>query len=650
MMEGPDQVLPAESFVSCNVREPVKLRLADEGPASQPPVSIPTVLQQAAKRWPDRHALCVKRGNIWENMSFREYYRTCRLAGRAFISCGVQEYDGIALIGFNAPEYFIANIGGIMAGAVTTGMYTTSSEQTCQFYLTNTSVSAVVVENDKYLQKILAIRTNCPLVHTIIQYTGEPTTEGVLSWQQFLDKANSCEEEELERRLLALAVNRCATVIYTSGTTGEPKGVMISHDIMTWTAQNGANLSNIGDGVESLVSYLPLSHGAAQIVDIYLAITRACTVYFAKPDALKGSLVETLREVRPTQLFGVPRIWEKFHEKLESVFNQGGLQMLLINWCRQQSISYWQSLQKNPSAWTSLTYYLFESVLRRIRLRIGLDRLNCAITVAAPISEEVITFMHSLNVPLFEMYGLSETCGPSTVNNKESFKVGSVGRVFADCSIKIKDEDEHGVGELLHKGRNVFMGYMNREKATVDSIDKEGWFMTGDLARIDDDGFVYITGRLKELLVTAGGKNIAPVPIEDAVKSELSIISNVMVIGDSKKFLSALFTAKVTPDEISGEPTDVLTPETVKWLSQHGATVHTVNELIDQIEKLKPAIQKGVNAANAKADSQACWIKEWRFLKRDFSIAGGELGPTLKLRRQVVSSKYQEIIDSIYSA
>jgi len=277
-----------------------------------------------------------------------------------------------------------------------------------------------------------------------------------------------------------------------------------------------------------------------------------------------------------------------------------------------------------------------------------MDRMRHGGTSAAPISAEVMAFIQSLNIPLFEMYGLSETCGPVTINNHLGFKLGTIGRQFLGCRVKILDPDQQGNGEILHWGRNIFMGYLNRPDTNRETIDDDDWLHTGDIGRLDDDGYVTITGRIKELLITAAGKNIAPVAIEDAVKAELPLIGNCVVIGDRRKFLSALLTFRAEIDPETGAATDRLQSASRRWLAERGVKADTIPEALSCLDQYRADVQKAISAANAGAESHACWVQKWTLLAREFSIPGGELGPTLKIRRQEVMKNYQREVEQIY--
>ncbi|MEJ1275147.1 acyl-CoA synthetase bubblegum family member 1 [Cricetulus griseus] len=421
---------------------------------------------------------------------------------------------------------------------------------------------------------------------------------------------------------------------------------------ITWTARYGSQAGDIQPAEvqqEVVVSYLPLSHIAAQIYDLWTGIQWGAQVCFADPDALKGSLVNTLREVEPTSHMGVPRVWEKIMERIQEVAAQSGfIRRKMLLWA--MSVTLEQNLtcpSDDLKPFTSrLADYL---VLAKVRQALGFAKCQKNFYGAAPMTAETLRFFLGLNIRLYAGYGLSESTGPHFMSSPYNYRLYSSGRVVPGCRVKLVNQDADGIGEICLWGRTIFMGYLNMEDKTCEAIDSEGWLHTGDMGRLDADGFLYITGRLKELIITAGGENVPPVPIEEAVKTELPIISSAMLIGDQRKFLSMLLTLKCTLDPETSEPTDNLTEQAMEFCQRVGSRASTVSEIVEpRDEAVYQAIQEGIQRVNANAAARPYHIQKWAILKRDFSISGGELGPTMKLKRLTVLEKYKDIIDAFY--
>lgn len=649
---GPDEVLPADNLNSWKRDQPVKLRLSDKGQISnQKPVSVPTVFRHTVKKYPNHVALAVKSGKEWKKWSYRQYYDDVMRAARALIKVGLEPYHGVGIIGFNSPEWFISDVAAIFAGGFAVGIYTTNSPEACHYVAENADCNVIVVENDAQLQKILKVRDRLPHLKSIVQYHGKPKEQdpSIYSWQQFMDAGREVPESAVEERLRQMAPNKCCTLIYTSGTTGSPKGVMISHDNLTWTSLSVGKSARLTMGEEVLLSYLPLSHVAAQMIDIHIPIMFAGAVYFAQPDALKGSLGETLREVRPTAFFGVPRVWEKMQEKMvEAGKKSSSLRRKIAAWARDIGLRGNLSKMNGgalPAGWGIANAMVF----KKVRGILGFDRCKFMLTGAAPITRDTLDFFMSLNMPLMELYGMSESSGPHSVSFPWRYRTGSVGPEMLDATTKLADVDKDGNGEICMGGRHVFMGYLNMEEKTIETMDDEGWLHSGDVGKKDKDGFLYITGRIKELIITAGGENLAPVPIEDIIKEELPCVANAMLIGDKRKFLSVLITIKTEMDADTGAPKDTLAPATLDWCRALGTSPRYLSDILDtKDEVILKAIQSGIDRTNARSVSRAQKIQKWSILPRDFSIPGGELGPTLKLKRPVVHNMYQNTINAFY--
>lgn len=651
--QGPDTLLPADSIVSWKRSEPVKLRLGDKGVSAEKPFSVITLVRNTVKKFPNVNAFAVKRNGQWVKTTYRQYLDNIWQAAKSFIKLGLEEYHGVGIVGFNSPEWFISDLGAIFAGGFAVGIYTTNSAEACHFVADNSQCNILVVENDQQLQKILKVRDRLPHLKAIIQYNGNPKESypDVLSWQQFLDVGKDLPDSAVEGRIANMAPNKACLLIYTSGTTGNPKGVMLSHDNITWTAKVIANSVTSVElaGKEHIISYLPLSHIAAQMIDIYVPFIIGATVWFAQPDALKGSLGETLKEVRPTAFFGVPRVWEKMQEKMVAIGKQNtGMRKKIASWARGVGLKGNLAIMNGRSP--PVTFSIANKIVfKKVKAALGLDRCKICLTGAAPITRDTLEFFLSLNIPLMELYGMSESSGPHTVNLPGKHHLLSVGQELPGVLTKLDNPDKDGNGEICMAGRHVFMGYLENEEKTKETLDSEGWLHTGDIGKKDKDGFLYITGRIKELLITAGGENVAPVPIEDNVKEELPIVSNCMLIGDKKKFLSLLITLKTEVNPDTAMPTDKLTRPAVEWCQSVGSNARSLSDILDnQDENVLKAIQAGIDAANKRAPSRAQVIQKWSILPRDFSIPGGELGPTLKLKRSVVLKMYEKTVNAFY--
>ncbi|XP_044051319.1 long-chain-fatty-acid--CoA ligase ACSBG2-like isoform X2 [Siniperca chuatsi] len=643
---------PADQLWSTSREKAVRLRMEGSGPASETPITIHQAFLDTLETYADHPALASKKEDQWVTVTWRQYYEQCRAAAKSFLKLGLERYHGVGILGFNSPEWFISDVGCIFAGGLATGIYATNSPEACQYVAANCEANILVVEDQKQLNKILQVKDQLPHLKAIVQYKGELQQKApfLYTWAEFMKLGEDVPEEQLNAVIDSLRANECCTLIYTSGTTGKPKGVMLSHDNLIWTSRRAATVLNIYYGEEVVVSYLPLSHVAAQMFDMWMCVCFAVTTYFAEPDALKGSLVNTLKEARPTCFLGVPRVWEKMQEKMKATGAKASpMRRSVAAWAKSIGLQYNYSVMNGENLVPWGFMLANNLVFKKVRAALGLDRCKYCFTGAAPITKETLEFFMSLNIPLLELYGMSESSGPHSVPCNNEYRITSCGKVMPGCKTKLENPDKDGSGEICFWGRHVFMGYLNSPDKTVEALDEDGWLHSGDLGRHDQHDFLYITGRIKELIITAGGENIPPVPIEDAVKSEVPIISNAMLLGDKLKFLSMLLTLKCVTDD-NGEPTDELSPEALAFCQQHSVTAAKVSEIIANKEPaIYKAIQEGMERVNTRATSNAQKIQKWVILERDFSVGGGELGPTMKLRRPIVVKMYQEKINEIYA-
>ncbi|XP_030048663.1 long-chain-fatty-acid--CoA ligase ACSBG2 isoform X2 [Microcaecilia unicolor] len=645
------KLAPADSLWTTEKDGAVRFRMEQTGPGSEPPITIHQLFQQTLQHCSNKPALAVKRDGQWKTITFLQYYQNCRAAAKGFLKLGLQRFHGVAILGYNSPEWFFANIGAILAGGLATGIYTTSSSEACQYFLENCEANIIVVEDHQQLKKILKVQHELPKLKAIVQYRGELQEKrpNLYTWEEFMQLGSDIPDSQLDDVIASQKVNQCCTLIYTSGTTGKPKGVMLSHDNVTWTTKAMKNTLGLIEDVVT-VSYLPLCHIAGQVYDIWLPMNYGGTTYFAEPDALKGSLITTLQEVHPTVFLGVPRVWEKIQEKLKhldatsSIFRRKATAWATAIGLRA---NYNRMNRNNSVPWGyTLANYL---VLKKIQAAVGLDRCHTCNTGAAPISKDMLEYFMSINLPLYEVNGMSESSGPHTLSTQNAFQILSCGKDFLGCRTRIDKPDKDGNGEVCYWGRDVFMGYLNMKEKTEEALDEEGWLHSGDVGKLDQQGFLYLTGRIKDLIITAGGKNIPPIIIEAAVKEEVPIISNAMLIGDRRKFLSMLLTLKCNFNPDTGEPQDELSPEAVQFCRELGSRATRVSEVISSKDPaVYKAIQEGIERVNGRAESNAHRVQKWTILEKDFSIYGGELGPTMKLKCHVVLQRYQDEIDAFY--
>jgi len=568
--------------------------------------TIVDVLQSYSKQYPDFPALMVRKDNgNWSSISYEDYYKNCRKFAKE-LNYWVGPGAKVAILGFNSPAWMYSHLGSLFNSGISIGIYPTSSSDLCEFILNHADVDVLVVEDDKQLEKF--IDKKIPTLKLILYYS--PVSNElvkrfdvpVVSFGVFM--SNKSHEERKHHKTIAVPdIDSTATIIYTSGTTGTAKGAIITHkniisavESIINTIQNKSGLE-IGAG-ERFVSYLPLNHIAAQMMDIYIPICTLGSVWFADKDALKSTLVNTLKDARPTIFVGVPRVWEKMvekiNEKVQSNFISRNLPMVVVR--------------------------------NKIVNELGLNKCKYCISSTAPISDSSREYFESLGISLYDVYGCSETTGPITLSVPNATRSESVGKPIDIVRIKI-----HSDGEILVKGKSIFKGYHKDPKSTKEAF-IDGWFKTGDIGNIKD-GFLFITGRKKEIIVTSGGENIAPVPIEQNIMKEIPGLEYAVVIGDKRKFLSVILVPKIK-DNI---------PTYFKKIDPEISSCKDLN-----ISKIVQAhVDDAIVRANEHAQINASKIQKWIFLENEFSV-GQELTPTLKLRRYFINEKYKDKINKLY--
>ncbi|CAM9492674.1 unnamed protein product [Phaeothamnion confervicola] len=635
--------------------------IGEEGASAYPPELVYDVFKGTVSKHGSRQALSYKKPGEeeWTHLTWQEYHDQCVAFAKSLMQLGFAPSRCINVLGFNSPAWFTANIGAIIAGGIAAGIYTTNLAEACRYISDHSEAEVVVVEGAKQLEKYLEISGELKHLKALVVY-GEPVPERAIaavpiySFEDFLELGKEVAMSSVEERLAMQKPGNCCTLIYTSGTTGPPKAVMISHDNITWTTRVMVAAFPL-DHTERIISYLPLSHIAAQILDMHAPLQLGIHVYFAQPDALRGSLARTLREVRPTVFFGVPRVWEKIFEKMQEIGKSTkGVKKRIATWAKSKGTEKSRLHQYGAGGGAPCGYGVASSVIfAKIKDSLGLSETKACLTAAAPISVEVLKYFASLDIPIYEVFGQSECTGPHTFNTIEAWKIGTCGRPMAGTETRIVPEN----GELCYRGRHIFMGYMRDAAKTAEAIDDDGWLHSGDVVEMDGDnapgvpppsGFLKITGRIKELIITAGGENVPPVIIETEFKKAMPALNNCMVIGDKRKFLSILLALKVEIDAATGIPTDKLTADALETSKTLGSDAVTTSEAA-ACPKWKEYLDGGLKAANNKSTSRAQIVQKWALIPTDFSEPGGELTPTLKLKRGPTAVKYEAIIEGLYA-
>ncbi len=582
-------------------------------------------LHENGRKRANAPAYYVKATDHWVPTTWQEYLAEVRQAAKALIALGFEPGQGVCILGFNRPEWSIFNLAGMLAGGHASGIYTSNSPSEVQYIVHHSEAPFILVENEGQWEKVNQVRDELPDLKNVILMKGAAADDPlVLSWEAFLSQGNSVPDDAVDRRLNDLRPEKLAQLIYTSGTTGPPKGVMLSHNNLVWTSQMATKLLNLSPS-DSVISYLPLSHIAEQMFTIHAAITVGYQVYYAEYPP-QDKLNDNFREVQPTLVFGVPRIWERFYDGVKHKMSQStGAKAKIAHWAIGvgEEVADLTRQGKAPTGFLKTKYNLANKlVFSKVKDGLGLNRARYCITAAAPINPEIIAFFNSLDVPLFELYGQSEDCGPTTTNLPHANKVGSVGTALPGTEVKLGED-----GEILVGGPHVFMGYFKEPAATAETI-QNGWLHSGDLGQFDEDGFLTIVGRKKEIIITSGGKNIAPKNIEAALKN-LPLVSQAVVIGDNRRYLTALLTL----DPILAQ----------EFADQHGITgeIHTSPQVLEMIQK---GIDEQVNIHFARVEQ----IRKFKLLPRDFTIEDGELTPTLKIKRRIINQNFEPEIEAMY--
>jgi long-chain acyl-CoA synthetase len=577
----------------------------------------------AADRHADLPAVTYKDASgDWVSKTYREVGDIVRRLALGMIELGIEKGDKVSILANTRPEWTYFDYAALSVGAVVVPIYQTNSPDECQYVLENSDARAVVVEDDSQLAKIVQIRDRVPKLEHVMRMEG--TGGNAISMDELIEAGSGRSDSEWEQRWQSVTPDDICTFIYTSGTTGPPKGCVISHGnyrSMVTMALDEAVLER--DSTTYL--FLPLAHSFALLIQ-FLSFDLGGNIAYWERDPLK--IIPNLTEVKPDYFPSVPRIFEKIYTAATGeVEKSGGLRKLVFNWAIRVGRKVRERERAGKRAgWFLRKQYEFadKQVLSKIRGLFGGRMKNC-VTGAAPINPEILRFFDAAGVLILEGWGMTETSTAATVARPDAFKFGKVGRSFKGCEIKIADD-----GEILVRGPNIFQGYYKNDEATREALE-DGWLHTGDLGEMDEDGFLSITGRKKDIIITAGGKNITPANIEAEIKQS-PYVSQCVVIGDRRPYLSALITLDM--EECAKLAEERGWPADPAELARHDGMRELLQEHLDE-----------VNDKFARVEQ----VKKFEILPHDLSQEGGELTPTLKVKRNIVAEKYEQEVDALYA-
>ncbi len=609
--------------------------MPEKVPALDPngPQTIPQMFLARAAELGERTALRVKEFGLYRDISWNEYAANVRRTAMGLVALGLQPGEVVATIGENCPEWLYTDLGAMAAGGVSVGVYTTNSAEECQYVLSHSEARIYVVEDEEQLDKALRVRDECPRLQKIVVMDPEGLRhfhdDMVVLFEDLLQMGQEFDQKNpglFEERLACRGLEDLALLIYTSGTTGPPKGAMLSHRNILWTCLSARIPFDFGPDDE-VISFLPLAHIAERMLSIYLAMTGGYVVNFVEST---DTIFDNMVEISPTFMLSVPRIWEKYHA---AIF----IKMKDATWFKRLVFGAALAVGKRYAAarldyerpvpaWLKMAFGLAHfAVFRPLKKRLGLDRLKMPVSAAAPISPDVLRFYHALGLPLRQLYGQTEGSGPTTCHRGDLIDPDNTGPPLPGVEVKIAED-----GEILVKGDNVFMGYFKNPEATAETLEG-GWLHSGDVGELDERGFLKITDRKKDLIITSGGKNISPQYIENKLKFS-PYINDAVCIGDGRKYLTALIF--IDEDNV------------VKFAQENKVQFSTYASLTKAKEVIQ-LIGREVDAVN-KTLARVEQIKRFTILPKKLIAEDGEVTPTMKLKRKYINEAYADLIEMMY--
>jgi long-chain acyl-CoA synthetase len=585
--------------------------------------TLADLLPLAAKIYGDEPAVRYKDGGRWVDRSFSEVLEIARPLGLGLTELGIEKGDRVAILGNTRPEWSYFDFAALSIGATVVPIYQTNSAEECRYVLENSDAKVVVVEDDEQLAKIREVRSRLPQLEQVVLMVGE--AEDAISAAALADRGKGADQALWEQRYSSVTPDDICTFIYTSGTTGPPKGCVISHGNYRAMLDMVNETSVIEEGDVSYL-YLPLAHSFALLIQ-FGSFDLGTTIAYWERDPLK--ILPNLAELKPTYFPSVPRIFEKIYTAATSgMEKEGGLKKAIFDWSIRvgKKMREAERSGRKPGFLLSREYaFADKKVLSKIRNLFG-GNLRLAVSGAAPINPEILRFFDAAGVLVLEGWGMTETSTAATISRPEDFKVGTIGKPFPGCEVKIADD-----GEILVKGPNVFQGYHKNGEATRETI-VDGWLHTGDIGEVDSEGFIKITGRKKDIIITAGGKNITPANLEAEIKQH-ALVSQCVVVGDRRPYLVALVT--LDPEEAVAYAREHDLPEDPAALAANPDVHASIMAHVEEINKNFARVEQ---------------VKKVTILPNDLSQESGELTPTLKVKRAVVAQKHEDEIEKLYAA
>ncbi|HPP81434.1 MAG TPA: long-chain fatty acid--CoA ligase [Deltaproteobacteria bacterium] len=592
--------------------------------------SMGAIFQNRVEEYGDKTLVIWKNKGKWEEISWNKMNEMVRDLGLFLINRGIQPGDKVALFSPNRYEWWVADLAIISIGAVNVPIYATNSAEESRYIIENSDSKMCFVGTREHMDKILSVKSKLPNLGEIIIFDDiENPPQGVITLKDAYKEGKAYKnKDDFDKRIPPINIDDVATIIYTSGTTGNPKGVMLTHKNFVSNVQQAENVDpDFLKGDHTFLSFLPLAHSLERTVGYYAPIYLGKKVAFAES---VDKLLENFQEIRPTFLVSVPRIYERVHAGITAkVATAPPVKKALFNWAMgvaRENLPYICE-DKPRKGWFAFKYRIADKLIfSKLRAALGMDRLVAAISGGGPLSVSDAEFFLGMGIKVLEGYGLTETTPIVSANKPKLIKAGTVGPAVRDTIIKIGED-----GEVLIKGPQVMKGYYKNPEATKEAFTEDGFFRTGDIGEIDKDGYLRITGRIKDIIVTSGGKNISPQNIENTLVTS-PFIEQVAVIGDNRKFLSALIVPSFGTLEA--------------WAKENNIPFSSRKDLINnpEVYKLYEKEIEGLMKDFGKVEQ----IRKFTLLETEWSQETGELTPTMKVKRKVINQKYAAVIDAMY--